>query len=127
MPLKQVPDIRIFWSHDERITKQRSTNTPFESVSKYPPTNRDFSIIVSRDYNEREITELMRDNWNELIEEVKKLEERDGNGKFGTDKKSVTYRIVFRSIDRTLTNDEINGIYFNIREKIQSELDLKLR
>jgi len=64
----------------------------------------------------------MRDSGKELIEKIEKVDERDGKGKFGENNKSVSYKATFRSIDRTLTNEEINEIYFEIREKINSEL-----
>jgi phenylalanyl-tRNA synthetase beta subunit len=40
---------------------------------------------------------------------------------------SITIKITFRSIERTLTNDEINKMYFEIREKIVENLGYKLR
>ncbi len=128
MPVKNIPDIRIFWSEDSRITTQRGTlEKQYEEVSKFPASSRDFSIIIPNSYDEREITELMRDNWQELIEKIEKTSEWDGQGKFWPDHKSVSYRITFRSIDRTLTNDEVNLMYFTMREKINSELWLTLR
>ena len=47
--------------------------------------------------------------------------------KFGKDKKSYTFRIVYRSPERTLTNEEINVIQEKIREKTKLDLKAVLR
>ena len=47
--------------------------------------------------------------------------------KFGKDKKSYTFRIVYRSPERTLTNKEINKIQEEIREKTKQNLSAFLR
>lgn len=58
----------------------------------------------------------------DLIEEVKITGMFEDDTKFSPEKKSITLRITFRSLERTLTNEEINVMYFQIREKIQQEL-----
>lgn len=73
------------------------------------------------------ITSAIRDVSGDLIEEVKITGMFEDDPKFGTDKKSITIRITFRSLERTLTNDEINVAYFQIRGKIEGELGYVLR
>lgn len=51
----------------------------------------------------------------------------EDDARFSEDKKSITIRITFRSLERTLTNEEINIAYFLIREKIEKELGYVLR
>jgi len=46
----------------------------------------------------------------------------ENDQKFGSDNKSISIRISFRSLERTLTNDEVNDLYFDIRDKIENEL-----
>lgn len=48
MPLKKVPDIRIFWSQDSRITSQWGDFRPYRAVSNYPPVFKDISFIVPK-------------------------------------------------------------------------------
>ena len=47
--------------------------------------------------------------------------------KFGEDKVSYTFRIVYRSFERTLTNEEVNAIQDKIIEKTKSELKAVVR
>jgi phenylalanyl-tRNA synthetase alpha chain len=43
----EIPDIRILWSNDPRITSQfKDINSKYREVSKYPGTSRDISFIT---------------------------------------------------------------------------------
>jgi phenylalanyl-tRNA synthetase beta subunit len=61
------------------------------------------------------------------VEEVKLTDKYEDKEKFGESKISYTFRIVYRSPERTLTNEEINEIQKKIREKTEKELQASLR
>lgn len=123
-----IPDIRILWSDDPRITSQfKDINSKFKEVSKYPSTIRDISFIIDKKINLNNYYEIVRDFAENLIEEVKLLDEYEDDAKFGADKKSYTFRIVYCSPERTLTNEEINTIQEAIREKTKEDLKAVLR
>ena len=46
MVLFNIPDIRLFWSQDERFLSQFKSGkiTQFQSYSKYPPCYKDMSF-----------------------------------------------------------------------------------
>jgi len=123
-----IPDIRILWSDDPRITSQfKDINSKFKEVSKYPETSRDISFIIDKNINLNNYYEIVRDFAENLIEEVKLIDEYEDEAKFGKDKKSYTFRIVYRSHERTLTNEEINEIQEKIRQKTVQDLNAILR
>ena len=123
-----IPDIRILWSSDPRITSQfKDKNSKYKEVSKYPETSRDISFIIDKNINLNNYYEIVRDSAENLIEEVKLVDEFENDKKFGKDKKSYTFRIVYRSPERTLTNEEINKIQEEIREETKKELKAVLR
>ncbi len=123
-----VPDIRILWSDDPRITSQfKDINSQYKEVSKYPATSRDISFIIDKNINLNNYYEIVRDFADNLIEEVKLVDSYENEEKFGKDKKSYTFHIVYRSPERTLTNEEINKIQDQIREKTKQDLDAILR
>ncbi len=124
----EIPDIRIFWSEDERITSQfKDINSKFTEVSKYPETSRDISFIIDKDINLNNYYEIVRDYADNIIEEVKLVDEYEDEKKFGKDKKSYTFRIIYRSHERTLTAQEVNKIQEEIREKTKTDLNAELR
>ena len=123
-----IPDIRILWSEDTRITEQfRDINSKYKEVSKYPETSRDISFIINKNINLNNYYEIVRDFAENLIEEVKLIDEYEDEQKFGKDKKSYTLRIVYRSPERTLTNEKINKIQEKIRQKTVQDLNAILR
>jgi phenylalanyl-tRNA synthetase alpha chain len=123
-----IPDIRILWSNDPRITSQfKDINSRYKEVSKYPETIRDISFIIDKNINLNNYYEIVRDFAQDLIEEVELIDQYEDEAKFGKDKKSYTFRIIYRSFERTLTNEEINKIQEKIREKTQQELNALLR
>jgi phenylalanyl-tRNA synthetase alpha chain len=123
-----IPDIRILWSNDPRITSQfNDINSRYKEVSKYPQISRDISFVIDKNINLNNYYEIVRDYAENLIEEVKLIDEYEDSEKFGKDKKSYTFRINYRSPERTLTNEEINKIQAKIREKTQQDLNAVLR
>ncbi len=152
MAVKHIPDIRIFWSDDSRITNQWWNLNPYKEVSNFPPVYKDISFLTSKDKFIKDEEKSIKEWWIELetrseadlfeisgiirdisgeawdlIEEVKLIDIFENDDKFGTDKKSICIRITFRSLERTLTNDEINIVYLKIREKLQNDLNFELR
>jgi phenylalanyl-tRNA synthetase beta subunit len=69
----------------------------------------------------------VRDLGEDLIEEVKLIDEYENDEKFGADKKSYTFRIVYRSLEKTLTDAEVNKIHDKITEKTKSEFNALVR
>ncbi len=123
-----IPDIRILWSDDPRITKQfTDIDSKYKEVSKYPPVVRDISFIVNKDVQLNNYYEIVREYAGNLIEEVKLLDTYKDDKKFGADKVSHTFRITYRSPERTLTNEEVNAIQDKIRDKTAQELKAVLR
>ncbi len=147
MALKKIPDIRIFWNQDKRILSQwGNLDIPYKEISQFPPVYKDISMIIPKSkfiFDDKELEEIkltretesnffaitwiIRDIWDPLIEEVRIIDTYENDKKFWNDKKSITIKITFRAIDRTLTNEEINKIYFEIRKKITRDLAYELR
>ncbi|KKP43444.1 MAG: hypothetical protein UR31_C0006G0013 [Parcubacteria group bacterium GW2011_GWA2_33_14] len=124
----EIPDIRILWSEDERIASQfKDIDSKYKEVSKYPPIMRDISFIIDKSVNLNNYYELVRDQAQDLIEEVKLVDQYENDEKFGKDKKSYTFGIVYRSLEKTLTDEEVNKIHDKITEKTKQELNAIIR
>ena len=124
----EIGDIRIFWSEDPRITGQfKDINSKYKEVSKYPEISRDISFIIDKSVALNNYYELVRDLGENLIEEVKLMDEYENDQKFGKDKKSYTFHIVYRSLEKTLTDEEVNVIHDKIVEKTKEEFNAIIR
>lgn len=129
MAKMHINDIRVFWSTDPRITKQfTDLNSQYQEVSKYPMTYRDISFVVGKDVSLNSYYEIVRDCVKEnIIEEVKITDTYENAEKFGSGNVSYTFRIVYRSPERTLTNEEVNKIQDEIIERTKEDLRAEIR
>ena len=91
MVLFGVPDIRLFWSRDERFLKQFSPGkvSQFKPFSKYPDCYKDVAFWVNDSkisaagggqvstFHENDIMELFREEGGDLIEDVRLVSPSD--------------------------------------------------
>ena len=122
-----LPDIRLLWSNDERVKKQLKLGNKFKEVSKFPPITRDISFVVSNDFVPNNYFDLIRDLGGDLVEQVELLDKYENAEKFGLGKISYTYRIIYRSNERTLTTEEIDPIQANIYSETAKQFGAELR
>lgn len=138
MLLFNIPDIRLFWSEDARFLSQFSASAPikrFEPFSKHPACYKDISFWlrssssaaggqVAPSVHENDIMELVRETAGSLVEDVT-LTDEFTHPKTG--RKSMCYRINYRSLERTLTNTEANELHGEIRRKMVENFGVELR
>lgn len=122
-----LPDIRLLWSNDERVKQQLKLGNKYKEVSKYPPITRDISFVVNSGFTPNNYFDLIRDLGGNLVEEVKLLDTYTNPEKFGEGKVSYTYRIVYRSNERTLQTAEIDPIQKKIEEETKSQFGAEIR
>lgn len=151
MVLFGVPDIRLFWSTDTRFLSQfkAGTVTAFRPYSKYPPNIQDVSFWVplkaqaqapqhgaaaaggaptdvapSRSFGENDLMEIVRDVGGDLVESVKLVDRFEQVKK---QRESLCYRLTYRSMDRSLSNEEVGTLQEQVRARLRDELGVELR
>jgi phenylalanyl-tRNA synthetase alpha chain len=124
----ELPDIRLLWSTDPRVTSQLKLGTKFKEVSKYPPVVRDISFIVPNTFAPNNYFDLIRETIGEgMIEEVQLLDKYEDEKKFGEGRISYTYRIVYRSLERTLTSEEVDLLHKKLESATAAEYGAEVR
>lgn len=122
-----LPDIRLLWSDDERVKKQLRLGQKYQEVSKYPPITRDISFIVNKDFVPNNYLDLIREIGKDLVEQVALLDKYEDEKKFGNDKISYTYRVIYRSPERTLKTEEVEPLQNKLYEETKSIYNAQLR
>lgn len=129
MILFKIPDIRLFWTDDERFHSQFKEGkiAEFRSYSKYPPVFKDIAFWTSSEENAKESTsdefvendffDLVRSTAGDLVERIELI---DHFTHPKTGRSSRCYRISYRSMDRSLTNEEIDELQFKLRDDCSS-------
>lgn len=75
-------------------------------------------------FHENDIMELVRNIAGDVVEDVRLLDEFTHPK---TGRKSMAYRIVYRSLERTLTNEETNKLHEQVRAALVKDLGVELR
>lgn len=122
-----LPDIRLLWSDDERVKKQLHLGNKFKEVSKFPGVTRDISFVVSKDFVPNDYFDLIREIGQDLVEEVRLLDTYKNSEKFGESEISYTYRIMYRSNERTLLSGEVDEIQKKIYDETAKQFNAELR
>ncbi len=124
----ELPDIRLLWSEDARVKKQLKLGQKYKEVSKYPPVVRDISFVVGKDFVPNNYFDLIRETIGEdIVEEVKMIDKYENEAKIGKDKISYAYRIVYRSLEGTLTSTEVDTMHKKLEQKTAEAYEAKIR
>ncbi|KAJ7343478.1 hypothetical protein DFH08DRAFT_227909 [Mycena albidolilacea] len=128
MILYSIPDIRLFWSTDERFISQFTDKeiTTFQPYSKYPSCFKDVSFWTAQglDLHENDFCDVVRDVAGDLVEDVKKI---DSFVHPKTNRTSLCYRINYRSMDRSLSNEEANDIQAQVVSRLEEQFGVEIR
>jgi phenylalanyl-tRNA synthetase alpha chain len=139
MLMFNIPDIRLFWSQDPRFLLQFKDGqiTRFEPFSKHPACYKDVSFWLhsstaaggrsrgsAADFHENDLMELVRQQCGSFVEDVQ-LTDEFVHPKTG--RHSKCYRINYRSLERTLTNEETNSMHERVRKALVDRLGVELR
>ena len=119
MVRKNINDIRLIRSENEKVKAQMLDLKPYKEVSSMPPVVRDISVVVDKDLDIELLGDMIRSsNVDEkLIEEVQILSETSyeelpekARIRLGIEEseKNILVRIILRSLERTLTSEECN-------------------
>src|SRR3989344_3469389 len=123
----ELPDIRLLWSEDPRVTSQLKLGHKFEEVSKYPPALRDISFVVKNDFIPNDYFDFVRELAPGLVEEVSLIDKYENAEKFGADKISYAYRVTYRSLDKTLTSEEVDTLHKRLETETAQDFGATIR
>ncbi len=98
----------------------------YEAISRHPALARDISVIVPENVAARSIEEIICRYGSDLLERAYVYDVFRGE-KIGEGKKSVTFALEFRAVDRTLTDEEVNPIMEKIIFFVRDEAGGTLR
>eukprot|EP00743_Colponemidia_sp_Colp-15_P002672 GILK01002895.1.p1 GENE.GILK01002895.1~~GILK01002895.1.p1 ORF type:complete len:106 (-),score=23.22 GILK01002895.1:82-399(-) len=96
----------------------------FQPYSKFPVCYKDMSFWMPSSFHENDLFESVREVAGDLVECVEKIDEFVHPR---TNLMSRCYRISYRSLDRNLTNQEIDDLQQQVRDLAVKKLNVTLR
>ncbi len=91
-----------------------------------PSMDRDISLILPSNTLANEGIKLIKKIGRKLLEEVEIIDRYEGKN-IDQDKIAMTFRLIYRKADRTLTDEDINPIHSKILKSLVKELGAELR
>ncbi|CAB3229656.1 unnamed protein product [Arctia plantaginis] len=134
MALYKIPDIRLMWSTDSGFLTQFenvdiNTKIRYKPVSSFPQCTNDMSFwlppnLTVDTFMSNDFYDLVRDVGGDIIEQVK-LKDKFVHPK--SKKHSLCYSIVYRHLERTLTQAEVNQVHKEIEKAIIANYGVVIR
>ncbi len=97
-----------------------------KEISKYPTIKKDVAFVVDNNIKSLDITNTIKKVGTQLLKDIDIFDLYTGNSIIGN-KKSIAYTLTFNSSDRTLTEEEVDKIFRNIIEKVETTYNAKIR
>jgi len=98
----------------------------YRPLPKYPAVGRDISLLAPQSVRVNDILTAIQDASPRLIYDVDLIDYYEDNSKMNVNEKSLTFRLVFQSEEKTLTDKEVGvemeKIIFVLRERFQIEV-----
>ncbi|MFV0519594.1 MAG: phenylalanine--tRNA ligase subunit beta [Lachnospirales bacterium] len=98
----------------------------YKPIPKFPASTRDIALVVDEKLEVREIEKIIENNSSSIVESIELFDVFRGQ-QVGENKKSVAYKIVLRSNDGTLTEEEITNTMNKILKALETNLGIELR
>lgn len=110
----------------EKMISYTDKNVTYKPLPKFPGMTRDIAMLVKEGITVKEISDIIKKNGGEYLENVELFDVYKG-AQIDAGYKSVAYSISFRSAERTLADADIADAMQAILNGLATELDAQLR
>lgn len=100
------------------LFEQYQPNFTYQALPKFPAIDRDIAMFVPKGLEHQMIISMIKKTGEGMVEKA---------FLFDKYKDSLAYRIVYRSADKTLTDDEVNIKHQEILSALESKLSVRIR
>lgn len=110
----------------DALFQVRKTKFEYTPLPKYPALERDFSFVCDEDLETGAVREVMLRAGGKMVVDVSLFDVYRGP-QVGEGKKSVSFAVMLRAADRTLTDEEADAIAEKIMKRLHEEYGVVLR
>ncbi|HRW12002.1 MAG TPA: phenylalanine--tRNA ligase subunit beta [Syntrophomonas sp.] len=120
------PRVCAFELDVDRLFDLSSPKHMMESITRYPAVERDIALLLREEIQSDQIVEVIKNSGGPLLQKVSLFDVYAGD-RLEAGHKSLAYRMVFQSGERTLTEAEVTQVMEAIVHAIKDKLDVRLR
>ncbi len=105
---------------------KKTTQLKFKEANKYPGMEKDMAFIVSRDTLAGEIISTIQKTGGKILDHVSVFDVYTGEN-VPIDKKSIAFKLYFSDPKKTLTEEEVMKIFYQIVDRVEKNYHAVLR
>ncbi|HZP42221.1 MAG TPA: phenylalanine--tRNA ligase subunit beta [Candidatus Binatia bacterium] len=110
----------------EKLAHYVPARVTLKPVPRFPSVTRDLAVIVEEPFYAGDIVEEVRALAEPQIESIRLFDCYRG-APIPAGKKSLAYSIAYRSLERTLTDDEVNRLHAAVLDRLRKRFRLEFR
>ena len=97
-----------------------------KELPKYPAVTRDIAVVLDKEVPAGHVEKLIRQRGGKSLEKCELFDCYEGV-QVGLSKKSLAYALSFRSMEKTMTDEDVNKIMKKILNGLETEFGAELR
>ena len=98
----------------------------YSAIAQFPSISRDAALVVDQGVRHEDILKVVKKVAPKELEKIKLFDIFAGEG-IGAGKKSLAYSFTYRSLERTLTDEEANRYHELVKNTLRKELSVEVR
>ncbi|MBW2052406.1 MAG: phenylalanine--tRNA ligase subunit beta [Deltaproteobacteria bacterium] len=122
--LKDVP--YIFELDLDSISAAQAGVRTFSPLPRFPAISRDLALVLDRKAEAGKILDFIKGLEEEFLSEVSLFDAYEGR-QLKKNFKSLAFRFLYRSPERTLTDEEVNAVHQRVVDKIMANFAVEIR
>jgi phenylalanyl-tRNA synthetase beta chain len=115
----------IFEFNFDRLINYVPDTKSVSPIPKFPATSRDITLIVDKDIEANKILQSVMDLNEELVEDLHLFDVFEGDP-IPAGRKSISFRITYRSSSETLEDNRVNNLHKSISDRLLRKIDATL-
>jgi len=118
--------VAIFEINLQKLAEMYTDAVEFSPIPKFPAIEMDISMITDRSVKWQSIIDTINALKNPLLRNIELFDIYQGEN-IPSDKKSVAFRVMYRSDERTLERAEAEAVHSAVKEQLKSKLGASIR
>ena len=110
----------------DKISNIYDAHIDYREIGKYPTVERDLAILLKEDLNVNEAEKIIERSGGELLKDFHLFDVYRGK-QVPEGYKSLAFSLVYQSLEKTLTDLEVNEIHERIQKDLAERLGAQLR
>ncbi|KEQ23707.1 phenylalanine--tRNA ligase subunit beta [Paenibacillus tyrfis] len=123
---KDLVDTYVLEVELDTLAQLASESFAYRPLPRFPAIGRDMALVVDRSVPVGDLLAKARETAGSLLESIQVFDIYTGE-RLGADKKSVAISLVYRTLERTLTDEEVSELHGRVVAALEEGFGAELR